>query len=160
MDKPISLSMKDYLIRRLAVKLMTSEKTIEAVINHQFQSANEALLNNKTIEISGFGKFIFNDKKALKKMSKYKDIQRAYQRHLENPELSENKRRVTELKLQSITEAINALKPKIINESVVTDIWGMEKQAPASQGSEARNWKYKQGKARHMWQMSSSFQAP
>ncbi len=74
MDKPISLSMKDYLIRRLAVKLMTSEKTIETVINHQFQSANEALLNNKTIEISGFGKFIFNDKKALKKMSKYKDI--------------------------------------------------------------------------------------
>ena len=69
MDKPISLSMKDYLIRRLAVKLMTSEKTIEAVINHQFQSANEALLNNKTIEISGFGKFIFNDKKAVKKMS-------------------------------------------------------------------------------------------
>ena len=52
--------MKDYLIRRLAVKLMTSEKTIETVINHQFQSANEALLNNKTIEISGFGKFIFN----------------------------------------------------------------------------------------------------
>jgi nucleoid DNA-binding protein len=122
MDKPISLSMKDYLIRRLAVKLMTSEKTIEAVINHQFQSANEALLNNKTIEISGFGKFIFNDKKAFKKMSKYKDIQRAYQRHLENPELSENKRRVTELKLQSVTEAINTLKPKIINESVVTDI--------------------------------------
>jgi len=122
MDKPISLSMKDYLIRRLAVKLMTSEKTIETVINHQFQSANEALLNNKTIEISGFGKFIFNDKKALKKMSKYKDIQRAYLRHLENPDISENKRRVTELKLQSITEAINALKPKITNESVVTDI--------------------------------------
>lgn len=160
MDKPISLSMKDYLIRILAVKLMTSEKTIETVINHQFQSANEALLNNKTIEISGFGKFIFNDKKALKKMSKYKDIQRAYQRHLENPELSENKRRVTELKLQSITEAINALKPKITDEPVVADIWGMEKQAPAPKGPKASDWKDKQGKARHMWQMSPSFQAP
>ena len=122
MDKPISLSMKDYLIRKLAVKLMTSEKTIEAVINHQFQSANEAMHSNKTVEISGFGKFIFNDKKAVKKMSKYKDIQRAYMRHLENPDISENKRRVTELKLQSVTEAINALKPKITDEPVVADI--------------------------------------
>lgn len=120
--KPNSMSMKDWLIRRLAPKLLLSEKTIEAVINHQFQSANEALVNNKTIEISGFGKFIFNDKKALKKMSKYKDIQRAYMRHLENPDISENKRRVTELKLQSVTEAINALKPKITDEPVVADI--------------------------------------
>ena len=116
------MSMKDWLIRRLAPKLLLSEKTIEAVINHQFQSANEALVNNKTIEISGFGKFIFNDKKAVKKMSKYKDIQRAYMRHLENPDISENKRRVTEVKLQSVTEAINALKPKITDEPVVADI--------------------------------------
>ena len=49
MDKPISLSVKDYLIRRLAPKLLTSEKVIEAVINHQFQSANEAMYSNKTV---------------------------------------------------------------------------------------------------------------
>ena len=44
-DKPISLSVKDYLIRKLAVKMMTSEKTIEAVVNHQFQSAQQAAVN-------------------------------------------------------------------------------------------------------------------
>ena len=44
MDKPISMSVKDYLVRTLAVKMMVSEKTIETVINHQFQSANEAIV--------------------------------------------------------------------------------------------------------------------
>ncbi len=36
-DKPISLSVKEYLIRRMAVKMRISEKMIEAVVNHQFQ---------------------------------------------------------------------------------------------------------------------------
>ena len=62
MDKPISMSVKDFLIRTLAVKMMTSEKTIEAVVNHQFQSANEAMDLNSSVEIAGFGKFFFNNK--------------------------------------------------------------------------------------------------
>ena len=68
MDKPISLPVKDYLIRVLAVKTLTSEKTIEAIVNHQFQSANEALQTNKSVEISGFARMLFNQKKANKKM--------------------------------------------------------------------------------------------
>ena len=52
MDKPISLSVKDFIIRKMAVKLMMSEKTIDDVINHQFNSANEALKYNNSVEIS------------------------------------------------------------------------------------------------------------
>lgn len=121
-NKPISMSMKDWLIRRLAPKMMLSEKTIETVINHQFQSANEALRHNKTIEISGFGKFIFNDKKALKKMSTLQAMQIALQRQVDNEELDENKRRIAGMKLHSVTEAIIALKPKTTNEPAVTDL--------------------------------------
>ncbi|NBV29783.1 hypothetical protein EBS02_12375, partial [bacterium] len=97
MDKPVSLAMKDWLIRKLAPKLLLSEKTIEAVINHQFQSANEAMLNNKTVEISGFGKFIFNDKKAIKKMAMYKQIEKALVNILSKPDVGEAKRRSTEI---------------------------------------------------------------
>jgi len=57
MDKPISMSVKDFLVRTLAVKMMMNEKMIEAVINHQFQSANVAMDLNNSIYISGFGKF-------------------------------------------------------------------------------------------------------
>lgn len=120
------MSMKDWLIRRLAPKLMLSEKTIEAVINHQFQSANEALLNNKTVEISGFGKLIFNDKKALKRMAMLQAMKIALERQTQNPELDDNKRRIAGVKLQSVIDAINALKPKITNEQVVPDLRGVE----------------------------------
>ena len=120
------MSMKDWLIRRLAPKLMLSEKTLEAVINHQFQSANEALLNNKTVEISGFGKLIFNDKKALKRMAMLKAMQIALEKQTQNLELDENKRRIAGVKLQSVTDAINALKPKITNEQAVSNLRGVE----------------------------------
>lgn len=131
--KPISMSMKDWLIRRLAPKLMLSEKTIEAVINHQFQSANEALVNNKTIEISGFGKFIFNTKKAVRKMNTLQAIEIALQRQIENTALSDNKRYTAAVKLEGVRQAIIALKPKIVeNEQVVTDLRGVEKQPSAS----------------------------
>ena len=52
----------------LAIKSLTSEATIEAVVTHQFQSANEAMDTNDSIEISGFGKFYFNKKKAINKL--------------------------------------------------------------------------------------------
>jgi hypothetical protein len=51
MDKPISMSVKDYLIRTLAVKMMMSEKVLETVINHQFQSANQAMDTNNFISM-------------------------------------------------------------------------------------------------------------
>ena len=105
--------MKDWLIRKLAPKLLLSEKTIEAVINHQFQSANEAMLNNKTVEISGFGKLIFNDKKAIKKMDMYRKIEKALLNILSQPDLSEAKKRTTEMKLQSTRHNIEVLKPKL-----------------------------------------------
>ena len=57
MNKPQSMSHKDFLIRTLAVKLSVNEKMIEAIVNHQFQSANEAMDLNHSIELSGFGKF-------------------------------------------------------------------------------------------------------
>lgn len=67
MNKPQSLSVKDFLIRTLTVKLAMNNKVIESVINHQFQTANDALDCNTSVEISGFGKFVFNEKKAERK---------------------------------------------------------------------------------------------
>lgn len=128
MDKPVSLPMKDWLIRKLAPKLMISEKTLEAVINHQFQSANEALLNNKSVEISGFGKLIFNDKKAVKRMEMYKQIEKALLNILSQPDLPEAKKRATEMKLQTTKSNIEALKPKLHENQLLPDIRGVEEQ--------------------------------
>lgn len=142
MDKPISLSVKDYLIRKMAVKLMTPEKTIEAIINHQFQSANEAMHRNKTVEISGFGKFLFNDGKALRKMDTYKKIEKALLNTLSKPDLTEAKKRATLLKLGTTRSNIELLKPRINeNHQFFPDLRGVEKQPSATQEDQGSNTK-------------------
>lgn len=142
MDKPISLSVKDYLIRKMAVKLMTPEKTIEAIINHQFQSANEAMHRNKTVEISGFGKFLFNDGKALRKMDTYKKIEKALLNTLSKPDLTEAKKRATLLKLGTTRSNIELLKPRINeNHQFFPDLRGVEKQSSATQEDQGSNTK-------------------
>ena len=113
MDKPKSLSVKDYLIRMLAVKMLTSEKIIEAVVDHQYQSANEAMATNHSIEISGFGKMLFNKKKALRKMEKLHSKEALFTKMLSDDTITEQKRQSLTLKLHNTRLTIEALKPKI-----------------------------------------------
>lgn len=124
MDKPMSMSVKDYLIRIMAVKEMMSEKVIEAVVNHQFQSANAALQDNHSIEISGFGKFFFNHKKAQRTMEKMESKVRMFTKQMNDMSLSEQKRASAQVKLNNTLAQIEALKPKLYESE--SDIRGME----------------------------------
>ena len=125
-DKPISMSVKDFLIRRLAVKMMISEKTIEAVVNHQFQEAIKATGKHKSLEISGFGKFYFNEGKAAKQMKKWEDIKAAYEKRLKDETLTDQRRRVVGIMLGAVTQSIEDLKPKM--NDTFSDLRGMEEQ--------------------------------
>jgi nucleoid DNA-binding protein len=117
MDKPISLSVKDYIIRKMAVKLMMSEKAIDAVITHKFSSANEAMRDNKSVEISGFGKFVFNQKKANQRMEKMLSQKAYFESLLQDPQISEQKKASTQTKLTNVINNIEVLKPKIEHEN-------------------------------------------
>lgn len=152
MDKPINLSMKDYLIRKLAVKLMTPEKTVEAVINHQFQSANEAMHINKSVEISGFGKFIFNEGKAIRKMSMYLDIEKALLNNMSKPDLSEGKQKLVNMKLATTRTNIELLKPKLNenNHQLLPDLRGLEEQSDSTQEDQGGNSKDQRVQAPHL----------
>jgi nucleoid DNA-binding protein len=127
MDKPTSMSVKDYLIRIMSVKLMLSEKTIEAVVNHQFQSANVALVDNDSVEISGFGKFFFNKKKAQKKMDKMFSKAEVFTKQANDIGLSDQKRASANVKLNNTLLGIEALKPKLHVEHQ-SDLRGVEEQ--------------------------------
>jgi nucleoid DNA-binding protein len=108
-NKPKSMSHKEYLVRALSVKLAISEKTVETVINHQFQSANEAMDTNHSLELSGFGRILFNNKKAIKKLA-------ALEAKLEKANIKLNTT-TDPKKLQDaidiLTKQIRLLKPKI-----------------------------------------------
>lgn len=116
MDKPISMSVKDYLIRTLAVKILTSEKTIEAVVNHQFQSANEALDLNNSVEISGFGKLFFNNKKAIKRLGALNAKREVLEGIVNDVNLPEQKRKSTQVTLNETIITIGLLKARITYE--------------------------------------------
>lgn len=128
MDKPQSLSVKDFLIRTLAVKLMVPEKTIEAIVTHQFTEANMALKTEESVEISGFGKFFFNYKKAVKKMEKLLSQKAVFEKILNNPDITEQKRHSTNVKLTNVINNINVLKPKIYDNELFADNRGVEEQ--------------------------------
>ena len=116
MDKPISMSVKDYLIRTLAVKIMVSEKVIETIVNHQFQSANEAMDLHNSIEISGFGKFYFNNKKAKKRILSLIGKKQMMEKHLANPDATEQKKHAAKVTLEKTETLINFLKTKITDD--------------------------------------------
>ena len=132
-NKPISLSVKDWIIRKLAPKMLISEKTIEAVINHQFQEANQALTKHKSLEISGFGKFFFNEGKAVRQMEKHESQVALFTKKLEDDSLTEQKRKSYELKLQIALDGIRDLKPRMY---AFTDLRGMEEQPDSPRQTE------------------------
>ena len=136
-DKPISLSVKEYLIRKMAVKMRISEKVLETVINHQFQSANAAMSQNKSIEISGFGKFFFNEKKAHKTMEKFLSQKALFEKWANDETLPEAKRQSARLKLQIALDGIRDLKPKIYDS--FPDLRGMEEQPASPEGTKEYN---------------------
>jgi len=127
MDKPISMSVKDYLVRTLAVKMMISEKMIETVINHQFQSANEAMDTNNSIEISGFGKFYFNEKKAKKRLEDLTRKKNLMLEFIASAETSEQKKRSSQVTLEKTEALINLLKTKTkYEDQLLSDLRGLE----------------------------------
>jgi nucleoid DNA-binding protein len=133
MDKPISMSVKDFLVRTLAVKMMMSEKMIEAVVNHQFQSANEAMDLTNSLEISGFGKFYFNEKKAVKRLGQLNAKKQAMERIIIDETTSEQKKRSSKVTLEKTEALINLLTTKTIYEDqLLSDIRGVEEQPLSS----------------------------
>jgi hypothetical protein len=100
MDKPVSLSVKHWIIRNMSVRTLTQESIIETVINHQFDSAYIALDKCKSLEFSGFGRFYFNEKKAIKKLEKLKALIEYWTSLINNPLTTEEKRKSLEYKLK------------------------------------------------------------
>jgi nucleoid DNA-binding protein len=136
-SKPKSMSMKDFLIRVQAVKMMKSEKTIEAVVNHQFQSTNLAMRTNNSVELSGFGKFFFNGKKAKKKLDGLYDRKVYIEEALKDELLTEQRRKRYDTMLQNVILDIEFLKSK--TNEFQSDLRGMEEQVDSSLRHEEAN---------------------
>lgn len=112
-NKPKSMSHKEYLVRTLSVKLAMSEKLVETVVMHQFQSANEAMDVHHSLELSGFGRIIFNNKKAIKKLAAYeKKLEKAQEQLQLNTSTEADRKKAQDI-INVVMMQIKMLKPKI-----------------------------------------------
>lgn len=108
-DKPNSMSVRDWITKKIATGIIIPEMVIKEVISHQFDGANEALLTNNSIEISGFGKFYYNEKKANKEIHRCKVQKAAYEKILDDKTTTEKKRLSVEVRLKSISVKLERL---------------------------------------------------
>jgi hypothetical protein len=113
MNKPTTMSVKEWIIKRISIGMVTSEKVIDQVVQHQFDSANDALNLNNTVEISGFGKFFFNIKKAETHYNKLLAMKQAYENTLADESITDKKRHATEQRMITVLNDIRILKPKM-----------------------------------------------
>jgi len=97
----------------MSINLVIPERTINEVITHQFDAATDALNMYKSVEISGFGKFLFNEKKALLQYDKLLKIKTAYENMLLKDDLTSSRREYVEVKLKVVNNSITLLKPRI-----------------------------------------------
>ena len=129
------LTDKELLIKTIASKLMISEKTIDIVINHQFASANSAMDNNKSIEISGFGKFMFNEKKAARRLKTYMMKKHDMHTIITHPDATAEQIRKATIIYNDMVDHIALLKPNISDE-FLTDLRGLEEQVDSPSTNE------------------------
>ena len=105
-------TLKETLVRTTAVRLAIAEKVVDTVINHQFISMIEAMDLNNSVEMSGFGKFLYNMKKAQKHADDLERFIRLHQQELDNP----NRKRSVEILTALLTNAqeeLKKIKPKL-----------------------------------------------
>ena len=126
---------KELLIRTIASKLLVSEKTIETVINHQFISANQAMDTNKSVEISGFGKFMFNEKKAARRLKTYMMKKHDMHTIITHPDATAEQIRKATIIYNDMVDHIALLKPNISDE-FLTDLRGLEEQVDSPSTNE------------------------
>ena len=124
MDKPSTMPIKEYLLRVLSVRNNIPLKTLEAVVNHQFDELVEATRTKTSVELSGFGKFLFNKKKAYKYYQKHISKIEMAERKLNEPLASEAQlRKYGIIKEQSI-KIVQDLKPRM-DEYIRTNMGGV-----------------------------------
>ena len=89
-DKTVT-TLREHKVKKMALGLVVSERVISQVITHQFNSAEDATKTNNSVEISGFGKLIFNKSKAEKHVEKLEKIKKVYEQHIDEGTLPTNK---------------------------------------------------------------------
>lgn len=112
-EKPSYISFKDWTVKQMALSSNVSERTIHNIITHEFTALSEAMFANETLEVSGWGKFIFLRNKAIKKVTRLHLLKKTYQNTVDNSEETDLRRKNAEYKIISVQKTIDFLELKL-----------------------------------------------
>ena len=113
-SKPLDVSTKAFLTRRLSVNMIIPESIIESVVNHAYKKAIEATYTANTIEIAGIGKFVFNKTKATYLLDNIIKQQKEFTELLTSGnDIHKRTRSTLEYRLKVAEDMIAYLKPKV-----------------------------------------------
>lgn len=107
------LTLKERIIKRLSIDKVIPENVITQVISHQFNSANKALHDNNTVELSGFGKFIFNQRKANVRLKELIKLKKFYEKEVGNGIEEKKKENFIKNKISTLSSSIESLSLKL-----------------------------------------------
>jgi nucleoid DNA-binding protein len=110
-EKPASMSMKEWMVKRTAISLSVPERIVNAVVSHQFDTALEAMKNNNSVEIYSFGKFLFNSYRAKKELKRL-EIMRENTQKMYDVALPSRKNALQK-RVDNLDAQINFLKNKL-----------------------------------------------
>lgn len=110
MSRPLTVPIKDWMIKNLSKEKDISERTIQCVIVHQAESVMKKMRECRSVEFSGFGKFLFNVKKAEKKLANMLYMEPRMRAIIDNIEATPQKRRAMEVRYKVLVEDIELLK--------------------------------------------------
>jgi nucleoid DNA-binding protein len=111
--KPDNVPIKEWLVKGIADSLNIPERVVATIVDFQFSEARESLLTCNSIEFSGFGKFIFNKRKAEKKLAKIVKSKEYLEEIINSPDTKEQKRVSSHFKLQIYMADIKLLRNKL-----------------------------------------------
>lgn len=138
MSKPVSSSLKDWLVELVAKEMQIEESLCNKVVSWAYLQAKEATRNNRIIELSGFGKIQISPHKVKKRIEKIQNV-------INREDFPEDKKSV-------LKDRINMLKTKYLDNDVKLEgnTGGVEKRLISSERTEGDSEENTGGKAGNM----------
>ena len=112
-DKPQSMRVREWLTKTLSRRDHIPETTITAVIRHQYDAGQQALKENNSVEIAGFGNFFYNVNKAEKHLQAFTKKKKECEELCKKPSITSKKRLSYEQTIEDMTAAIEDLNKKL-----------------------------------------------
>jgi nucleoid DNA-binding protein len=123
-----AVDIKDDIIRKLHLSLGIPIKHIRAVIDNQFKTANAAMKEHTSIEVTGFGRFTLVEGRVRKRKECYVDKIAKDELYLqEHPDLDKTERSKIEKKISTLNFFMDDLKKKEDAFEAKRNSRGMEK---------------------------------